>query len=934
MNMRRQPVTYQKFRAPAVLSDGLLPVARDGGDLERKVAEGMFRAAGFFGQQADRAAERAGTMAGQQAALDGRASIDLELPDRPSSIPIAPGQAFATNDPVATDLPVEARAFLNAIAGGESAGKYNVRYTPKGGALFNDLSRHPGIFEPGPHGPSSAAGRYQFTQTTWNRMGGGSFAPENQDRRAWDLAQQDYRARTGRTLLADLQANGVTNEMLSALTPTWQAFKGNRSRHIATYRDSLTRMIGRGEAPPPQTNPTPQVAAEVQAPGIQVNGGGFRPSGRDTVYGRAFDAAGTRTYLQDLNAKIELATERMFQRYSDDPAMLAEGMGELRDMLGQSVFPEIQAEFEVTFDRRAGRLVMQAQRELERKEAEANRLQFLDRTRELEETRSRELAGFDPNDETALDRLNALQRQLDDHYDAAVAHDLIDQGTAEDAKRASRRKTASGFYLGQARALDAAGVAQMREQMLRDYAAGELDGLDAAGWESVEGQLIRLEEAKRRDEAEAGKELTRRGMDIVTRVEQGFEYDPGDLGRLQLDAGTAENGQQIVDTTLGMVGVAETFRDRPIGEARAKVAELVRGLGRNPTDSQIAVARYAQERLAALEELVATDPAGYEISTGRMSIDPIDASTPEALTASLAKRAGQMDVIAERYDAPFTFFRPGETALLTRALTENPDGFPEFVEAMIETLGPRAGDALRELSDEAPTLAHAGGLALATGTDVVARDVAQALSAKMQGRFTQKMPSTDKFAAAAGPSFSSALGFVDGTRRAAFDTAIILFERDANMLGFDPSEIGKPDTPAAMAWQRAINRALGGELRGGRQVGGLGEVNGQPIVVPTGMEPGEPQRLLSRLTEPMLQRLPPIRSANGVPVSSAQVRRARLVTVGDGVYRVALDDPYGWDPQWLLGTDGEFWTIDMRQLRQMSQAGIAPADDALGSAMP
>ncbi|KAB2840361.1 HU family DNA-binding protein, partial [bacterium] len=103
------------------------------------------------------------------------------------------------------------------------------------------------------------------------------------------------RARTGRNLLADLQAGGLTNSMLSALTPTWQAFKGNRSRHIATYNDSLQRMVGRGEVTPPPQNVTPQVATEVQAPKITVSGGGFRPTGRDTVYGRAFDAAGTKT---------------------------------------------------------------------------------------------------------------------------------------------------------------------------------------------------------------------------------------------------------------------------------------------------------------------------------------------------------------------------------------------------------------------------------------------------------------------------------------------------------------------------------------------------------------------------------------------------------------------------------------------------------------
>jgi muramidase (phage lysozyme) len=160
------------------------------------------------------------------------------------SAPSAPGGGgpLKVGDPVATDLAPHQRAFLNAISDGESGGKYNVRYTPSGGAIFDDLSKHPGIMERGPNGPSSAAGRYQFTKSTWDGMGGGSFAPENQDRRAWQLAQSDYKARTGGDLDSDLQKGGLTPQIMKALQPTWTSFGSNGSRHIAAYNDSLSRF--------------------------------------------------------------------------------------------------------------------------------------------------------------------------------------------------------------------------------------------------------------------------------------------------------------------------------------------------------------------------------------------------------------------------------------------------------------------------------------------------------------------------------------------------------------------------------------------------------------------------------------------------------------------------------------------------------------------
>lgn len=170
-------------------------------------------------------------------------------------------------DPVATDLAPHQRAFLNAVSDGESAGKYNVRYTPKGGAEFSDLSKHPGIFEPGPHGPSSAAGRYQFTKTTWDRLGGGDFSPENQDRRAWKLATMDYNARTGRDLDADLKSGGLTPKIMSVLQPTWTSFGAKGSQRIRAYESSLGRYANDG-APASKSIARPTEADEPGAIGI------------------------------------------------------------------------------------------------------------------------------------------------------------------------------------------------------------------------------------------------------------------------------------------------------------------------------------------------------------------------------------------------------------------------------------------------------------------------------------------------------------------------------------------------------------------------------------------------------------------------------------------------------------------------------------------
>lgn len=156
------------------------------------------------------------------------------------------GRATPISDPVSETMPAYQRAFLNTIADGESNGAYDVRYTPNGGVAFDPSQGHPRIFEPTHDGrKSSAAGRYQFTWTTWKGLMGedAPFTPENQDRAAWMLAERDYKAHTGRDINEDLQNGTDVTQIMATLSPTWQAFsnRGELPNYAQTYAESLQR---------------------------------------------------------------------------------------------------------------------------------------------------------------------------------------------------------------------------------------------------------------------------------------------------------------------------------------------------------------------------------------------------------------------------------------------------------------------------------------------------------------------------------------------------------------------------------------------------------------------------------------------------------------------------------------------------------------------
>ncbi len=165
----------------------------------------------------------------------------------------------------AANLPREARALLDAIAQGESdpvAEREGISpyLILVGGGSFEGMPNRAG-YNGFPEwsgkefstGISHAAGRYQFEPATWRGIvrrfpaGIPDFRnPNDQDWGAWFLAQQDYSARAGRSLLADLKLQNL-NDIAETLRPTWTSLSND------TFPDRYTEAL----AAYPAGAPTP-----------------------------------------------------------------------------------------------------------------------------------------------------------------------------------------------------------------------------------------------------------------------------------------------------------------------------------------------------------------------------------------------------------------------------------------------------------------------------------------------------------------------------------------------------------------------------------------------------------------------------------------------------------------------------------------------------
>lgn len=200
-----------------------------------------------------------------------------------SMIKDAKGRVIST---ASTNMPAHQRALLDTLAMGNATSGGNYWESPdyntivgKGGK-FQSYKDHPRVFGTA---TSTAAGRYQFTKTTWDDVVKQfnmknrdnpitDFSPQNQDRAAWFLAQRDYSKRTrGRSLDEDLKSGMPVGDLIKqglggfGKNTTWEILQRKSGQEIqGAFTANLERNREYASRTPGQT-PTPEaIAAERQ----------------------------------------------------------------------------------------------------------------------------------------------------------------------------------------------------------------------------------------------------------------------------------------------------------------------------------------------------------------------------------------------------------------------------------------------------------------------------------------------------------------------------------------------------------------------------------------------------------------------------------------------------------------------------------------------
>jgi hypothetical protein len=309
-----------------------------------------------------------------------------------------------------------------------------VRHGVDPGAL-TEIAGIESSFNPGARNPnSSAGGLFQFVDGTAKQYGlRNRFDPAEASDAAARLAKDNAKVlreqlgrepTAGELYLAHQQGAGGAAKMLA--NPSARAVDvvgrdavvlngGNEDMTAGEFASLWTSKVSGGRsysAMPDASSVGPVEVTRVDTPVTVTPGapGGFRPTNSDTIYGRAYDVAGTRTYAEQLELTMLADQDAVYEAYKDDPVKLEKAYGELLTAHRQDhVFEEIDPDYTLAFKKRAYGKVAQAREAAEERKLVADRGSFIDRVQELENTKSRMMAGMKPDSDTAEAELAALQ---------------------------------------------------------------------------------------------------------------------------------------------------------------------------------------------------------------------------------------------------------------------------------------------------------------------------------------------------------------------------------------------------------------------------------------------------------------------------------------------------------------------------------------------
>lgn len=663
----------------------------------------------------------------------------------------------------------------------------------------------------------------------------------------------------------------------------------------------------------------------------------YRPDGSLTIRGQAFNEAATKTYVNNLDAKLRTDLQTTFEANKNNPAALKKAYDDLHaKYIGPDgdVFPEIKGDFNAQFARLRMPYENKALGNFEEDTHAANRAALITNTTATQTNAARMAAADPANPATARN----IQVELDRHaklIDDQVANGDITADAGARLKIKTRDDVLSGAALAQADALKTPEeVAAYRANVKAKFAKGEFNGLSGDGYQGLDASLQQLESKKRTALNAGAAQLSKNLDDYIERAANGYVMSPAEWTAFQTsDAAKTPKGSAILQSGEAKLKIAGLLGRMSIDDASRMVATMraqANGSG-GASSADADVIGFAEEQLRKQRTAINSDQLGYAEQRRLVpAVAPIDfqsfAAAPDPalaagpLAAQFRDRTAQARAIGSELSRSPQFLRPEEKDRLKEIVDRGGPQALALAGAIVKGAGTDAPGILREISSDAPVLAQAGNIIANGGSMSAARDAFEA--AKIKATTGKELPGVP-------PTISGKIV------RDSFGTAYARLGEDAGVIRATADQITRTrlasgsidpkSSDAEKIYKRALQEASGATFVDGVQYGGVTTYNARDwtgsaikVPVPPGIRADAIRDVIRSINDTDLAALnTPPRAADGKAFAARDLAAATPVAVRGG-YRFAQGDPASNDPKYIRGADGNPFVLPFETVSKIA----------------
>lgn len=672
----------------------------------------------------------------------------------------------------------------------------------------------------------------------------------------------------------------------------------------------------------------------------------FRRQEGNSAYARAYNARASQVYLTRTETEVRRQLDEAYLAHRDDPSALSQAFGSLREQYGAAqAFREddtLRAGFETLFDRAALGYTREAARSQIARDEDAARAAAADfvslRLNAVERLAAQ--AGLDDTADALIGgELGALRESLV-AYGPAGAFSFAGEDYEADPSRAgaysvtqmqsvlvsaeTRIETArvTGAF---ERAATPGARRAFRDQFLSDAQEGRFARLDAGEVARIDGGMRRAiaqdetEANARRRDAERAIEGALREAETVSGAgltpRTSFETIIAAADQIGGDEGAALRQRAAQAAALADFS-ADFATEPPAAMAEFVRAERARLQGGGASAFEAQRLQTAERIQAEASTTLARDPLAWAARTGLARIPPLEmagsgegdqaVSAADAFAASLSRRAGLAEAVADHFGAPVKYFTREEREALSNAVDRGQIDMAQAAGAIVQALGPNAAGALEEMHGGSGRLAHAGGLMLA-GASRAARDMALGDQLHRQEGFQSRR--------APGAFLQNVQGGIMGdfareqpeAAQTIAHAANLIYEARALREGWESADMAAGSGQAYRGYQDAVHEAAGAVMEGGQRYGGFVEHRRATLIAPTWLDHrrfGQAVDMIARgrVEGPRVF----MRDGSGGDVPASMLSRAQLRSIGSDRYLVTFGGE-----SFALNDRGEPYVLDM-----------------------